>query len=314
LHVPARVRYASIINNMLEFAKNIQFPELGALRGRAAGVLLEPLPGSGERYCVAVVGAVRRGAVGARETVNPRIARYMLGGDLAGSLYSFAQVVVRDFSHLAKAADVKKWLPPFNGMYLTSWRDFQVRDLDDLLLQASMTFATLAHGEPVDEIDEEFTTTSTPRATDESAFRENVRRIVKARTPDLDVYFDQEISASGSERATFKMDYLSPHLAACFTAINPITPHKHLLSRAQTCLWRVARARDSGHLFKPKKGNLIAWLPEPGLPIFTHKHYELIREIQAELTYEAKKDDIEIVSMYRDINAAEHLITSEAWA
>lgn len=297
------------MNYLSDLASSLDFPELSDSLGRAAGVLLEPLPGSGERYCVAVVVKMKNGEVGAAVTVNPKVAKSAVGTELTSSLFNFGQMAAVDYQLNQKKKNSKKWTPPFNGMFVTEWREFQGADLQDVIFQSSMTFATLAHtGE---EIANALESQLRPSAAVEDLFRLGVRQKVAGRKPLLDQYFEQEVSATGSGQARFKIDYLSPTTAACFTAINPAAPQRHLLSRAQSALWKIATVRDAVPMFRPTESKLIAWLPEPGLPIYTQKHYDVAKEVEEELRYEAKRVGIDVVAKFRDDQAAEYLVGLE---
>lgn len=297
------------MNYLSDLASSLDFPELSGALGRAAGVLLEPLPGSGERYCVAVVVRMKDGEVGAAVTVNPKLAKSVVGTELTSSLFNFGQMAAVDFQLKQGQEKSNKWLPPFNGMFVTEWREFQGENLQDIISQASMIFATFAHtGE---EIADALESQLRPSAAVEDLFRHGVRQKVAGRKPGLDQYFEQEVSATGSGQARFKIDYLSPTTAACFTAINPAAPHRYLLSRAQSALWKIATVRDAVPIFRPSVSKLIAWLPEPGLPIYTQKHYDIAKEVEEELRYEATRFGIDVVAQFRDDQAAEYLVGLE---
>lgn len=287
----------------------LKFPELQEGKGFAAGVLVEPIPGCDERFCVAVIGSLENGVRGARVTANPRISKILLGGDLAKILFKLAQIACDDFQKsVVQLQDPQQWIPAFDGMRLTQWREFGANDIQSLLEQASMTFSTLAHsGDPREISGEEHVI---PSAAEEENFVSSVRENVYAQEPKLDQYFGQKISATATGEMSFQVDYLSPALAACFSTINPKSNKKNILSRHHSALWRLARARDIG-LFKPEAAELIVWCPEPGQPIFTKNDYSIIQDIKAELTYEAKKEDINVIPLFSDKLAATHLIAQE---
>lgn len=249
------------------------------------------------------------GQRGAKITVNPRIGRSLLGEDLAKSLLGLAQLTCQDFQQsVHHFEDPLQWRPPFDGMFLTKWREFGADEVQSILEQAGLIFSTLAHsGEPKDPPTEEFVT---PRTSEEENFKRAVRATVLASAPDLEKFFDNKVSATTGSEMSFDVDYFSSSLTACFSTINPKSPRKFLLSRHHAALWRVARSRDFG-LFRPAAAELIVWHPEPGLPMFSVGDYMIAKEIEMELVYEARKEGIEVVPQFRDTSAAAHLIKRE---
>ena len=137
-----------------------------------------------------------------------------------------------------------------------------------------------------------------------------MRNTVLSSAPDLAKYFDNRISATAGGEVGFNVDYLSSSLAACFSTINPRSPRKSLLSRHHAALWRVSRSRDFG-LFKPVAAELIVWHTETGLPMFSANDYAIANEIGMELIYEARKEEIEVVALFKDSLAAAHLVKRE---
>lgn len=294
---------------LTSLASTLQFPELSGVLGRVAGVLLEPLPGSGERFCVAVIAETSDHIFDASVAVTPKIARPLVGNDLASSLFNFGQMAAVDFKvSTQKNGTSQNWAPPFSGMFLTEWRDVQGADISDLLNQAALIFSTLAHTNSITPPPSIYG--PQPSASEEELFRQGVRSIVAGKNSRLDQFFERELSVSGAGQATFRIDYLSPAVTACFTAINPSTPPKHLLGRAQTALWKIATARDAT-LFHPEVARLITWLPEPGLPIYSERDYSVAREVEEELRYEAKKMNIDVVAKYQAAQAADYLVNLE---
>jgi hypothetical protein len=297
------------VNLISELLNSLDFPSLPERIGKAAGVLVEPIPGCDERFCVAVVGIMDDGQKGSAVTVNPRITRSLLGGDLAKSLLGLAQLCSQDYNRANNYRDSpERWQPPFDGINLTQWREFAADDIQSLLEQAGLIFSTLSHsGDPKDPPIEEYIA---PSVAEEENFKRAVRNTVLMTNPDLSQYFDNKVSAISGGKVPFKVDYLSSSLTACFSTINPKSNRKSLLRRHQEALWRIARSRDCG-LFKPAAAELIVWHPEPGIPLFTNNEYEIAREIEMELVHEARKEDIEIVPQYRESLAAEHVINRE---
>lgn len=294
---------------LTSLASTLQFPQLSGVLGRVAGVLLEPLPGSGERFCVALVAETSDHKFDASIAVNPRIARALVGNDLTSSLFNFGQLAAADFKVTAqKNGTSKNWVPPFSGMFLTEWREVQGVDISDLLNQASLIFSTLAHTNTITPPPLMYG--PQPSAGEEDLFRQGVRSIVAGKNSRLDQFFEKELSVSGAGQATFRIDYLSPAVTACFTAINPATPPKYLLGRAQAALWKIATARDAT-LFRPEAARLITWLPEPGLPIYSERDYGVAKEVEEELRYEAKKMNIDVVAKYQASQAADYLVNLE---
>jgi hypothetical protein len=298
------------MNSLLdEFTKTLKFPELPVGICKAAGVLAEPIPGCDERFCIAVVGFLPDRSHGAKVTVNPRISRALLGGDLAKSLASMAELCCQDFLKSDnKVIKSKKWQPPFNGISLTKWREFNANDAQALFSQAALMFSTLSHsGDPTEAVDKEY---RGPQVSEEDNFKLGVKNAVLRQAPELAKHFDNRLGANPSGFCHLDVDYLSESLTACFSTINPKASRKSLLYRHRSALWRVARARDFS-LFPSVNAELIVWRPEIGLPIYSLNEYEIVEEVTHELQYEAAKENIQIIPHFREELAAAHLLRHE---
>jgi hypothetical protein len=288
---------------------SLNFPVTPTGKGKAAGILVEPIPGCDERYCVAVIAILSSRELGAKVTVNPRISKALLGGDLARSLLSLAQLSCQDFlSSKGDSKQLKNWIPPFEGISLTKWRDFNADGVASMLTQAALMFSTLAHsGDPTEVMDSDI---RTPQVSEEDNFKLGVKNNVLKAAPELRNNFDNKVSAISGSALSFDVDYLSSSLTACFSTINPRAPRKTLLRRHHSALWRIARTRDFS-IYKSSASELIVWKPEPGIPLYSSNDYEIANEITNELTYEAKKEDIRVVTQFREELAAAHLIEHE---
>jgi hypothetical protein len=288
--------------------RKLEFPPLPALSGVVRAVYFEPISLSGERYCVAIVGQTVSGDAIACSTVSPRVARCVVG-ELGANLVGFSQLVVQDFKiALHAGSTLQKWRPPFDRMFLSEPREVDGNDGEQMLQAASINFALLVHEAVPAKDDEEIVS---PSADDERKFRESVQVAVQASRPGLARYFGQTFSLAGGTVKN-RLDYLSASYGVCYSTINPSTPKFNLLPRAQAALWKLARARDATGFAHPKTLEIVLWTPQPGLPIFSEQQYDVITETVAELTSEAEKESLGVISVHSPHTAGERLLNFEA--
>ncbi len=288
--------------------RKLEFPPLPVLSGVVRAVYFEPIAMSGERYCIAIVGQTSSGDAIARSTVSPRVARCVIG-ELGANLVGFSQLVVQDFRIALHAGmALKKWRPPFDRMSLSDPREMDGNDGDQILRAASINFALLAHEAAPAKADEEIVA---PSADDERQFMESVQEAVQTARPGLARYFGQTFSLAGGTVKN-RLDYLSGSYGVCYSTINPSTPKSNLLLRAQSALWKLARARDATGFAHPKTLEVVLWTPQPGLPIFSEQQYDIIAETVAELTSEAAKETLGVTPVHSPHTAGERLLEFEA--
>ena len=108
------------------------------------------------------------------------------------------------------------------------------------------------------------------------------------------------------------VDYLSGSYGVCYSTINPSTPKSNLLLRAQSALWKLARARDATGFTQPKTLEIVLWTPQPGLPIFSRQQYGIVDETIKELTTEAAKEELGVLPVHSPRNAGDRLLELEA--
>ena len=288
--------------------RKLEFPPLPALSGVVRAVYFEPIALSGERYCIAIVGHTSAGEAIACSTVSPRVARCVIG-ELGANLVGFSQLVVQDFKIALHAGmALKKWRPPFDRMSLSEAREMDGNDGDQILQAASVNFAMLAHESVPAKVNEEIVA---PSADDERQFRESVQLAVQTARPGLARYFGMSFSLAGGTVKN-RLDYLSGSYGVCYSTINPSTPKSNLLLRAQSALWKLARARDATGFAQPKTLEIVLWTPQPGLPIFSRQQYGIVDETIKELTTEAAKEELGVLPVHSPRNAGERLLELEA--
>jgi hypothetical protein len=288
--------------------RKLVFPPLPALSGVVRAVYFEPIVLSGERYCIAIVGQTSGGEAIACSTVSPRVARCVIG-ELGANLVGFSQLVVQDFKiALHAGTTLQKWRPPFDRMFLGNPRKVDGDNGEQMLQAAGINFAMLAHDTVPTKTDKEIIA---PSADDERKFRESVQGAVQTARPGLARYFGQSFSLAGGTVKN-RLDYLSGSYGVCYSTINPSTPKSNLLLRAQSALWKLARARDATGFAQPKTLEIVLWTPHPGLPIFSEQQYDIIADTVAELTSEAAKETLGVTSVHSPHTAGERLLKFEA--
>jgi hypothetical protein len=287
--------------------KRLSFPPLPSETGTVRAVYFEPIPLSGERYCIAVVGCTQQGDPLARSAVSPAVARYVIG-ELGANLVGFAQLVVEDFRlAITHGIPFDAWHPPFDRMFLSDPKEADGDTSEDIIRSAMLSYAMLAREGPAAGVE---SADAIPSADDEREFREKVKRRVERTRPGLARYFGVSYSLTGGSVMN-RVDYLSASYGVCYSTINPFTTKANLMPRAQSALWRLARVRDATGFGSPKRLEMVLWTPEPDQPIFSKQHYQIVEETVAELTSEAKREKLGVITVSSYIKAGERLLSME---
>jgi hypothetical protein len=110
------------------------------------------------------------------------------------------------------------------------------------------------------------------------------------------------------DKAKPTVDYLSSRYAACYAVLNPKSANARLY--ANDSLWRLARARET-QLVPPTQTEAVLWIPGRELPMFNENDICTTEEHVFELQQEARREGIEVATVYSAESAAKRLISAE---
>jgi hypothetical protein len=276
------------------------------LSGRARPVLLR-VSELGELIAIAMVGTTESGTAFSR-AASPRIMK-CLPTEVGQACHAFGAIVTLDYMawcHANKA--VEQWTPPLGGLHLGQWIDLDGQN-DEAVAHAAVTLCAL-YADPPYQTAEESSAVVVPRTSEESRFLELVRNEVVRRRPGLKGGFRKAFSLTGKEVGG-EIDFVGSHYATCYSAINPKGKAVLRVQTASAALWRLARARDAFGFAAPSAFELTAWIPPKGQPIFSDRDYQVVEETVAELTAEAKREDLGVFTATDPAVACERLIGLE---
>ena len=275
-----------------------------------ARLILMPIARGQERVAVAVVGELNDGTPFAR-AIAGRVLR-CLHDDLSHASLTFGSIVAEDFllqtSRRGGADHLDNWVPPLRGLELGDPFEVEGFDLESLLAHSiqGCVFA-LDPSSPGLASEHEV---KVPRTSEEARFRDAVRDEVVRRQPKLRAGFGRSFSLTGA-RASAEIDFVGSRYATCFAAINPKGRRGPKLITSSAALWRLARARDAFGFAAPACFELTAWVPPPGLPIYSEAEYDSVREAVAELRAQSKKEGLDVVATAGALEAASRLVSVE---
>lgn len=289
----------------LQFTTEPVFPPLPAYLGHVAPVYFEPLAGSGERFCITVLAVGEDGKATAVSAINGRLPCL---GEVGASIAGFGGRVAAHFiRHVAEGNDPGEWHPPYRQMQIGAWLRTRGKDVVSMATANIATLATLGYGGEDDEPPDE--PLVRPVSKELSNFIRALRETVGKQRADLVELFGQHYSLTRTKQAQTSVDYISQNYAACYAVLNPKARNVRLY--ANDSLWRLARLRDAS-LFKPRAMEAVVWVPDPTLPLFSTEEHELAREHVVELKAEAKREDIDVVTVTTPSQGAQRLLNAEA--
>lgn len=276
------------------------------ISGRAKPILLA-VSDLGERFAIAVIGSTSEGVPFA-SAVTPRVLK-CLPIDVANACQSFGLLVAADFMAWCGAnRPVEAWTAPISGLQFGDWIEVDAYDVASMV-QNVLSMCAL-HGNVPRETENQPAEIVTPRTSEESRFLELVRNEVTRRRPTLKAGFRKAFSLTGKEIGG-EIDFVGSRYATCYSAINPKGRPALRIQTACAALWRLARARDAFGFAAPSLFELTAWIPPRGQPIFSDREYFAVDETIAELTAEARKEDLGVFTATGPSIAGDRLISLE---
>lgn len=265
---------------------------------------------SEERFAIAVLGQFISGVMFAR-AVTPKVLK-CLPQELGVAIHAFGALIVADFLSRTKAMrGLEDWTSPLGGIDLGKPFFVDAESEDGVVLSA-LEQCTLYHRLSVRQLKLELeeATRRPPRSAFESRFVQLVRKEVVERKPGLEQCFNRTFSLTKSD-AGFAIDYVGHNYATCYAALDPKSRGVLRLRAPHAALWRLARARDTFGFASPEKFELTAWIPAPGVPIYTDREYALVSETISELEEQAHKEGLGVFSTYDSRDASVHLLHQE---
>ncbi len=125
-------------------ATSSPFPQLPQYQADGMAVFMEPIPGSGERLCVAVAAQGVDRAYEVVPVLREATAKCMLG-HAGPSFMEMVNLVVNSLSvHLKTGAPLTTWMPPMTGVYPGEATTGRVDDLTMMLRTTARNSAFLS--------------------------------------------------------------------------------------------------------------------------------------------------------------------------
>jgi hypothetical protein len=268
-----------------------------------------PVGHLGERVVICLIGQHESGEVIA-VSIAPRPLK-CLSETVAFGITNFGSLVCADYSRWAAGPRNSEWIPPLQGLEIGQQIDIDGQDhLDVERIALSMcALRTDTDGRAVAGRGSNITGTS-PRSREEHRFLDAVRLEVTKTLPQLENGFCRPFSLTGTAYGG-EIDFVGTHYATCYSAINP---KARTVSRVQTAaagLWRLARARDAFGFASPSVVELTAWVPPPGLPVYSESDYRTCDETVAELREQAKREGLTLFPVTHVSEAGGRLLAVE---
>jgi hypothetical protein len=269
--------------------------------------VLMPVGQLDERLCIAIVGASPAHGFWARPVLAKPLG--CLPGELGQALPSFGALVAADFVEwCTKGRKPESWQPPLKGLSTGEWTEASGYDFEDAL-RVCLSLCSLTAGEPVNE-SKARSPSLAPRTSEESRFLDAVMSEISRTRPKLSHGFKKVLSLTG-KGPTGELDFVGNHYVTCYAAVNPRSRISNRVQTASAALWRLARARDAFGFATPAAVELTAWVPPSDMPIFTPNDYRIVDETVAELTAQARKEQLEVFPVVDVGSACRRLVERE---
>lgn len=294
--------------------KTFDFPTRRSTRKASwAPIYIEPVVGSGERICTAVVAGDDNGFIVVPVPSLDRLS--CLYGTQAQAL-SFANDLalnaIRDWISTRGFAAIEKWLSPVEGVVLGASRRGAGETLEDVARTGLLQCASL-----VEKLAEEDETSEAVARTEVSTRRleKLVREAVVEARPELHKRFDQQFRVNERARAT-RIGFTGNRLIANFGMLVP-GQLAILVNNAKAKLWDLEQLRS---------GALVGMFPQTGVlsfelllnrvprdaPQYSDRQMASVEEAGLELEAEADKVQIRARQMTSPGEIATFVLQQEA--
>ncbi|MFV5215106.1 hypothetical protein ACLIIZ_15415 [Azonexus caeni] len=273
--------------------------------GKIAPIYWTPIPGSGERICIAIISYDDAG-----HALGNALPRLRCLGEMGDSFAYFGALLVDDFKqHIGKGGIPDTWKPRLGGMNIGEWRIAHGENLAVSTSAYFEAFSALWKSNP-DTEPESPQPLVVPRNKELKRFIQTIKIRVESVNKDLIQLFEMHYGlADLRDRVKPTVDYLSSRYAACYAVLNPKSNNARLY--ANDSLWRLARARDA-QLIPPNITEAVLWVPDPELPMFSEEDIAAANEHVEELQAEAKREGITVATVHSAEVAAKRLIAAES--
>jgi hypothetical protein len=269
--------------------------------------VLMPVGQLDERLCIAIVGASAAHGFWARSVVAKPLG--CLPGELGEALPSFGSLVAADFVEwCTKGRAPESWQPPLRGLSTGQWMEASGFDFEDAL-RVCLSLCSLSTADTAGEAKARSPSLA-PRTSEESRFLDAVMSEIGRTSPNLSRGFKKALSLTG-KGPTGELDFVGNHYVTCYAAVNPRSRVSTRVQTASAALWRLARARDAFGFATPAAVELTAWVPPGDMPIFTANDYRIVDETVAELTAQAKKEQLGVFPVVDVGSACRRLVERE---
>ena len=252
-----------------------------------ATVLLQPLPGSGERIVVAVAAVSENGETRCLRTIDPAHAKAIFRDEhqYAADLISFVTDSLD--AHLAHAKSLDDWEPPLEGVGLGVRQRGKATDIDDFLRRAA-SLSTIFYSDQL---------RSLARPARAPRWMEVVEAILATQDQRLCRHLDVRVPLGGHDApATFS--FLDSGLAANLVAFSQGNL-KDRIQEARAGLWSLDLLADAPYLFRPERKELLA-----GTDVEADAR---VREAVDEIAEEAARRSVLVTRLATPEEAADHI-------
>lgn len=287
----------------------LRFPERPAYQAFGAPILVEPVLGSGELICVAVVALGMNGESQVVQTIRDNVAKCMLGEAADRFLGLVGRTIASMKNHLAETKNLQSWIPPFGGVQLGEIQKGHVTDLSMMLRTTARNHSFLLNlGDFLAA--EESTADESPLS---DRWFTMVRDATLALRPQFEPRFNRQFKLTRGSQTRF--DYAGHELAANFGRIIPGHGISALVKTAKSKLWDLEALREStaNNLFPSlKRFELVLFRPVSTDPTYSVREIERLEEAMLELEDTGDRQELRVVGVTTAELAAQRIIQMEA--
>ena len=255
---------------------------------RWATVLLQPLPGSGERVVVAVAAVGDNGETRCLRTINPASVKAIFR-DEHHYVSQLIEFVTESLDvHLAHTRSLDNWVPPVEGVALGVRQQGKAADIDHFVRRAA-SLSTIFYS---DQLQPGVTAARRRR------WMDVVSVILETQNKRLCAHLDVRVPLGGHDvPATFS--YLDSGLAANLVTFSRGNL-KARIEDARAGLWSLSLLADAPYIFRPERKELLAGTDgEPDARV---------REAVDEITDEAARRSVLVTKVATPEAVADHIL------
>ena len=295
-----------IIDTPIKVMTSMPFPSVPPFKGAWQAIYLEPIVGSGERFCVAIAAKGDTGEYKVIQSINPGSLDCMYGNNSLNIKNMINWIIESVDKELNDSDSLDFWDRPFGGVSIGPKVNGRAQDIDGLLNQA-IKFSSSLSADSMWDLQLMDLKAAKGGASEIEKWSKQVKDVVVNKNINLISCFNQKVSLRDSAYIKAHYGFINDKYASSFGLLLP-NRMAASIKEIKLKLFDIELLKQIDCLFEPEKKDLIIGRPRESDPTVSDQSQEKIRENFKMLEEMAANDGIGIVGVYSPEEAGQHIL------